>query len=119
MRRLLSACLPLALLASCVSLDYDLTDLPIPVSAKPAAADANATPLHIEAKNVLWVHGLFGHRSPEVAAMIADAAQGYDRIAGFRVSQAGSFHDWLLTHLSLTLVRMKSVVIEGQLIRDG
>lgn len=69
-------------------------------------------PFTIEAHNVLWVHGLFGHAPPDVAALVAD------RIAGFRVRQDSGFHDWLITHLSLTLVRRRTVVIEGQLVRD-
>lgn len=120
--KILQACavLLLALLSSgCGTLQYDLSSVPVPVSAKPAAPGVAFDPLELDAKSVLWVHGLFGDSQPDVAKMVADAAQGYDRIAGFRVRQAGGFHDWLLTHLSLTLVRMKTVTIEGQLVRDG
>ncbi|MCA8943144.1 MAG: hypothetical protein KDB80_11340, partial [Planctomycetes bacterium] len=106
------------LLAACGSLHYDLSSVPIPISAKPAEPGAHVDPLHIESKNVLWVHGLFGQSEPDVTALVTEAAAGYDRIAGFRVVQSGSFHDWLLTHLSATLVRMKTVRIEGQLVRD-
>ena len=56
---------------------------------------------------------------PDVAGLVTEAAEGYDRIADFRIRQSGSFHDWLLTHLSATLVRMKTVVITGQLVRDA
>ena len=76
-------------------------------------------PFRIEERSILWVHGLLGQSSPDVAALVAEAGRGYDRIAGFRVSVAGGFHDWLLTHLSGALVRMKTVVIEGELVRDG
>ena len=111
----------LALLSvSCVSLDYDLATVPVPVSAKPAEVGGEVEPFRIEATNVLWVHGLFGHTPPppDVAELVAEKAQGWDRIAGFRVRQEGRFHQWLATHLSLTLVRMRTVVIEGQLVRD-
>ena len=109
--------LPLAF--GCVSLDYDLSAVPIPVSAKPAVpGEVTAERFRIEAKNVLWVNGLFGRSTPDVAALVVERAQGYDRIADFKVSQETNVHQWLLTHLSLTLVRMRTVVIQGQLIRD-
>lgn len=118
-RTLLPAVLLLALAsAACQTLDYDLASVPIPVSAKPAEPGSEVVPFELKGKNVLWVHGLFGKSQPEVAALVAERSRGFDRIAGFRVRQAGGFHDWLLTHLSLTLVRMKTVVIEGQLVRD-
>lgn len=110
----------LALLAGgCVSLDYDLSSVPVPVSAKPAdPGQGEVEPFRIEARNVLWLDGLFGHETPDVAALVAARAQGYDRIADFKVSQETNIHQWLLTHLSLTLVRMKTVVIEGELVRE-
>lgn len=116
---LLATCLLALAVSGCVSLDYDLSQISIPVDARPAPADAREVePFRIEASNVLWVYGLFGHEQPDVAALLAERAEGYDRIAGFRVSQNSSFHQWLATHLSLTLFRMRKVVIEGQLIRD-
>lgn len=66
----------------------------------------------------LWAHGAFGHTPPDVAALLADEARGYDRVAGLRVEQRSGFHQWLVAHLSLTLVRMRTVVIEGQLVKD-
>lgn len=109
----------IALLAgACAPLEYDLTGVPLPISAKPVAAGPNVTPLRIEARNTLWVHGVLGHDTPDVGALVTEASAGYDRIAGFRVKQETNVHHWLLTHLSLTLVRMKRVVIEGQLVRD-
>ena len=104
---------------ACVSLDYDLSSIPMPVSAKPAEPGAGEIePFTIEATNVLWVHGVFGRSSPDVTALLLQEAQGYDRIAGFRVKQESKFSHWLITHLSLTLIRMRTVVIEGQFIRD-
>ena len=104
--------------AGCSSLDYDLSGVPVPVSAQRVPEREGVEPFELEAKSVLWVHGALGESSPEVDALVAEAAQGYDRVAGFRVRHSADFHDWLITHLSLTLVRMKSVVIEGQLVRD-
>lgn len=117
----LPVCLLLVLLsAGCVSLDYDLSAVAVPISAKPAEpGSGEIEPFTIEAKNVLWVYGLAGHSQPDVAELVAEKAQGYDRIAGFRVKQKSGFHHWLVAHLSLTLVRMRTVVIEGQLVRDG
>lgn len=109
-----------ALCAGCLSLDYDLSTVPVPVSAKPAEPGAAAVePFRIETRNTLWVHGLFGHDEPDVAALVAREAEGWDRIAGFRVRQETGFSHWALTHLSLTLVRMHRVVIEGELVRDA
>src|SRR5262245_12522085 len=111
----------LALLATaCLSLDYDLSAVPVPVSAKPAEVGSQETvPFRVEARNMLWVDGLFGRHVPDVAALVTEQARGYDCIADFRVSQETNIHQWLLTHLTLSLVRMKTVVIRGQLVRDG
>ena len=104
----------------CVALDYDLATVPVPVSAKPAEpGDGTIEPFTIETRNVLWMDGLFGHTPPDVAALVAERAQGYDRIAGFRVRQKSGFPHWLSAHLSLTLIRMRTVVIEGELVRDA
>lgn len=111
--------IPAPLLASCVSLDYDLTEVALPISAKPEPeGGGEVLPFRIERKNVLWIHGLAGQSEPDVSELVNEAAAGYDRIAGFRGSQVSSGHGWFITHLSLTLVRMKGVVIEGQLVRD-
>ena len=107
------------LTCGCVSLDYDLRSVPIPISAKPVCEDAGTVEeFRIEARNVLWAHGLFGHEQPDVAALIAERSAGWDRIAGFRIQQTANTSHWLLTHLTLTLVRMRKVVIVGQLVRD-
>jgi hypothetical protein len=109
-----------SLTSACVALDYDLASVPVPISAKPAEPTAaEVVPFRIEARNVLWFDGLFGHEPPDVAALVTEQARGFDRIASLKISQDGNFHHWLLTHLSLTLVRMKKVVIEGQLVRDA
>ena len=120
MRRVAFGALVALVTAGCVSLDYDLSTVPVPISAKPAEPGAaEVVPFEVEVHNVLWLDGLFGHEPPDVATLVAEKARGYDRIADFRVRQESSFHEWLLTHLSLTLVRMKTVVVRGQLVRDG
>ncbi len=103
--------------SACVALDYDLSSVPIPVRAKPSdPGQGKSEEFRIEAKNVLWLDGLFGRSTPDVAALVAEKAEGYAGIADFKVSQETNFHQWLLTHLSLTLVRMKTVVIRGRLV---
>lgn len=105
--------------SACMSLDYDLSGVPIPVSAKPAPVDAvHVEPFRLEVRHTLWAHGLLGRSTPDVATLVSKLAEGHDRIAGFRVTQSGNIHHWLLTHLSLTLVRMKKVTIEGQFVSD-
>ena len=115
------ALLPIALAgAACVSLDYDLSGVPVPISAKPAEpSDGQVEPFEVEARNVLWFHGLFGHTQPDVAEMVSEAVPEGTRITGFRVQQKSNFHQWLLTHLSLTLVRMRKVVVTGELVRES
>lgn len=105
---------PVLLLAACQPLTYDLAAVPVPVSARPpAAGEAPGEPFTLTAKNVLWVHGLLGQDQPDVAGLVNGVAQGSGGIADFRVVQAGSFHDWFLTHLTLGLVRLKTVTITG------
>jgi hypothetical protein len=112
--------LPLALAAAgCITVDYDLSSIPIPVSAKPAdPREGEIEPFRIEARTVLWLDGLFGQTTPDVAALVAEKARSCDRIADFKVSQETNIHQWLLTHLTLSLVRMKTIVIRGELVRD-
>ena len=115
--RLWLACVVFAILTTaCHSVRFDLSQVPVPVSAKPGP-ESGGTPFRIEKKTMVWVHGLFGQSDPDVATLVADAAKGYSRVAGFRVSVGGDLHDWLITHLSLTLIRMKTVTIEGVLIK--
>lgn len=107
------AVLLLVLCSACGSLKYDLSDLDFPLRAGPAPAGSTTRPFALKSKSILWVHGLAGHRQPEVAEQIRALEPGPGGIANLRVTQGASFHDWLLTHLSLTLVRMKTVRIEG------
>jgi hypothetical protein len=107
-----------ALTTGCMSLDYDLGDVPVPVSAQSdSRAGADVENVTLEKKHVLWVHGLFGESEPDVGQMVAEASAGYSRVADFRVEHGAGFHDWLITHLSLTLVRMKTVRVEMRRIR--
>ena len=107
------------LLTACLSVDYDLSGVTMPISAKPAEPGAaEVVPFRVEARQVLWFDGLFGRSTPDVAALVREAGHGYDRLASFRVSQETNIHQWLLTHLTLSLVRMKTVVIEGERVRD-
>lgn len=109
-----SSHLLLVLLASCSSLRYDLTSLPYQVSATPTRDPAlTGTPFELQAKAVLWCHGLFGDDQPDVAAMVQEQCGTCDGVADFRVGAAASFHDWLINHLTLGFVRMKTVTIRG------
>ena len=93
--------------------------MPVPVSAKPAEPGAGeVVPFRLEVRQQLFLDGLFGRSTPDVAAHVTEAAQGYDRIARFEVKQTTNIHQWLLTHLTLSLWRMKTIVIEGELVRD-
>ena len=108
----------LLLCSACGSLKYDLSSLDFPLRAGPAPAGAVTRPFALKAKSVLWVHGLAGHQQPDVAAQIQGLDPGPGGVANLRVTQSASFHDWLLTHLSLTILRRKTVRIEGDLV-DG
>jgi hypothetical protein len=108
-RLLLASC---ALLAGCSSLEYDLDAVPFPVSASPARAAGE--PFEVTGKSVLWVHGLFGESRADVAGMLQDACDPCASVANFRASASPSFHDWLVTHLTLGLVRMKTVTVRGE-----
>lgn len=101
-----------------MSLDYDLSPVDVPVSAQAAPPGARVAPFEVRAKDVLWVHGLFGRRMPDVGSLLAEHARGAEAVAELRVRHGASFHDWLVTHLSLTLVRMKTVTIRGVLVLE-
>jgi hypothetical protein len=106
----------LCLLGGCMSLPYELADMDVPVLASsscPSAGHLAAEPFSLREKQVLWVHGLFGHKRPDVRALVAEQADGSVRIENFRVRRATAIQDWLATHLSLGLVRIKTVYIEG------
>lgn len=104
----------LLLTAACSSLRYDLASVPFPVSAQPAASGAATAPFSTTGKSVLWVHGLFGESQADVAALLQEACGPCAGVANFRASAGAGFHDWLLTHLTLGLVRIKTVTISGE-----
>lgn len=113
--RTVSCLFLLVLLSGCLPLRVELDDLAVPVSAQTVLGEGEtAEPFEASGKNVLWVHGLFGQSEPDVAALLENEAGEANRIDGFRVRQVTTFHDWLVTHLTLGLIRMKSVQIEGR-----
>lgn len=108
--------LPLAAaLAGCSTFSYDLSQLPYPVTATPSTAPGLVhEPFELRDKDTIWVHQLFGESSPDVAAMLKQHCGDCAGVANFRVVVAGNLHDWLLTHLTLGLIRMKTVTIRGE-----
>lgn len=108
---LFAAVLPFA--ASCGTLTYDLSDVPFPVSARPNP-DRESEEFELTGKSVLWVHGMAGKDQPDVGAMLREHCDGSYGVSDFRVTVGASFHDWLLTHLSLGFVRMKTVRVTGR-----
>jgi hypothetical protein len=100
-------------LASCGTLTYDLSDVPFPVSARPMP-ERDSEPFELTGKSVLYVHGLAGKDQPDVGKMLLERCAGTPGVTDFRVTVGASFHDWLLTHLSLGLVRMKTVRVTGR-----
>src|SRR5262245_27330051 len=117
MRRLpTTLLLPVVLCATgCATLSYDLSSVPFDVSARPAAAGQATEPFTVTGKAVMWVHGLCGKDQPDVGALLLQQC-GADcsGVTDFRVEVAASFHDWLVTHLTLGFIRMKTVTIHGQ-----
>ena len=105
-----------SLLAACSSLDYDLATVPFPVSASPA--EAPGEPFEVTGKSILWVHGLFGASQADVAALVREKCEPCGGVANFRASASASFHDWLVTHLTLGLIRMKTVTVTGERLRS-
>ncbi|MBL8751353.1 MAG: hypothetical protein JNK78_19505 [Planctomycetes bacterium] len=110
--------LPVLLCATgCMSLQYDLGAVPFAVSASPAPKGARTEPFVATGKSVLWVHGLLGDSQADVATLVKEAVGDCAGVANFRVASAASFHDWFLTHLTLGLVRMKTVTVTGDRLR--
>lgn len=99
---------------SCASLPYDLAEVPFPVSASPAKDAAAGEAFEIRQHYTMWVHGLFGESKPDVAAELTKACNPCATVTDFRVTVSAGFHEWLVTHLTLGFVRMKSVTISGR-----
>lgn len=107
--------IPLLLAAAgCMSLHYDLGTVPFAVSASPAPKGSKTEPFTVTGKSVLWVHGLLGDSQADVATLVREAGGDCAGVADFRVASAASIHDWLLTHLTLGFVRMKTVTVSGE-----
>ncbi len=105
------------LFTACSSLQYDLTGLPLAISAMPAPPGTGGERFELRDSLVLWCYGLFGESQPDVLTLLADECAGCVAVADFRVEASASLHAWLLTHLTLGLVRYKVVTIRGQKIR--
>lgn len=113
------ACLlALGLTTACSHLQYDLGDPPFPISASPFRGEPGAGDRFVlHDKHVLWVHGLFGESQPDIQGQMMQNLLPCAGVADFRVSASSSFHDWLLTHLTLGFIRMKTVTVTGVRIR--
>lgn len=112
------AALALMSLSACSTLDYDLGRTPFPVRATPATAgEAIGDTFSVSRKSVLWVHGLFGRSQPDVGALVTEAAGDSAGVVDFRAGASASFHDWLITHLTLGFVRIKTVTVSGRKVR--
>jgi len=108
-------CAGLLLLAGCGSFAYDLASLPFPVLASPNTDPAlQAEPFERRGKHTLYLHGLLGETQPEVAAVVREAVGDAEGVANFRVQVAASLHDWVITHLTLGIARLKTVTIRGE-----
>ena len=62
-------------------------------------------------------YGLLGEKQPPVGQLVAERSSGAEAVSDFRVQSGANLWDWLGTHLSLGLVRLKTVRISGTLHR--
>lgn len=107
-----------AVTTGCATVRFDLDRLPFPVSASPYRGDPQlADRFTMQEKHVLWLHGLVGETQPDVQGQLLANCLPCAGLADFRVSTTTTFHDWLVTHLTLGFVRMKSVTVTGVRIR--
>jgi hypothetical protein len=106
----------LLLATACSSMRYDLDGVPFPVRADSHGAPGGE-PFSLDSKYVMYVHGLLGEKQPKVADLLRERCDGATSISDFRVRAGANFWDWLGTHLSLGLVRLKTVRITGTLHR--
>lgn len=115
MRNVLRAAWPLFLLfaASCSAMRYDLGEVPFPVRAD-AGPRGGGEVFELKSKHVMYVHGLFGQKQPEVAALLRERCAGATEVTDFRVTAGPNLWDWLGTHLSLGFVRLKTVHVTGR-----
>ncbi len=108
--------LVLILLTSCSSMRYDLKGVTFPVHAT-ANAYGEGEEFELTSKYVMYVHGLLGEKQPKVAELLKEHCGDAKAVTDFRVRAGASIFDWLGTHLSLGLVRLKTVRITGRLVR--
>ncbi|MBL8751761.1 MAG: hypothetical protein JNK15_00565 [Planctomycetes bacterium] len=110
----------LFLIASgCMSMRYDLSGLPFPVSASPAPGTTQGERFERKSSHVQYGFGLFGEAQPDVRGILAEEGAGCTAIADLRVTSGASLHAWLATHLSLGLVRYKVVTVTGVKLREA
>jgi hypothetical protein len=119
-------------LAACGNVRYDLAGVPFPVMATASPSPFGApgapagVPFEVKQKYILWGYGLFGESQPDVAGALRSVGSlrtfeqlfaGDDRptaaITDFRVAASANLWDWLGTHLSLGLVRLRTVHVRG------
>lgn len=106
-------------MTSCSSMQYSLDGVNYPVYASPSE-DGAGEEFSLQSKYVMYVHGLLGEKQPKVAELLNEHcgdAQDIHSITDFRVSAGPNLFDWLGTHLSLGLVRLKTVHIRGRVVR--
>ncbi len=114
MPRHAAALLAALILAACANVRYDLAAMPFPVLATPRPADAPAgQAFEVKQKYILWGYGLFGEKQPDVAGALRGDGAPTAAVHDFRVSASANLWDWLGTHLSLGLVRLRTVKVAG------
>lgn len=114
MKRAAAVLLVALLSAACANVRYDLAGVPFPVMATPAPAGAPAgAPFEVKQKYILWGYGLFGESQPDVAGALRSDGAPTAAVTDFRVAASANLWDWLGTHLSLGLVRLRTVRVSG------
>lgn len=114
MKRAAAVLLAAMLTAACANVRYSLDGVPFPVMATAAPAGAQAgAPFEVKQKYILWGYGLFGESQPDVAGALRGDGAPTAAVADFRVAASANLWDWLGTHLSLGLVRLRTVHVRG------
>tara|TARA_R110002072_G_scaffold139249_1_gene282711 strand:- start:58168 stop:58518 length:351 start_codon:yes stop_codon:yes gene_type:complete len=116
MHKRLAAAFLLLLLTSCSSMRYNLEGVAFPVHANTNGHDEGEA-FELKSKYVMYVHGLLGEKQPKVAELLKEHCGNAKAVTDFRVGAGASLWDWLGTHLSLGLVRLKTVTIHGRVVR--
>ena len=114
MHKRIAAIAFLLAMTSCSSMRYELEGVGFPVHADSANGGEEFS---LKSKYVMYVHGLLGEKQPKVAELLKDHCGNAKAVTDFRVSAGASLWDWLGTHLSLGLVRLKTVTIRGRVVR--